>query len=134
MSGMNYNEFKQLAQNFKGLMKDYDSFLNDFLMVEGNKCLANTKRRTPVDTSRLRNAWQLSGPFRRGTTKYAVIHNNVEYASWVEDGHRIVNQYGTYGFHPGVHMARIALAQTSNKLPQNFEKAFANFCRGKGIG
>ena len=87
MSGFDSHEFKELVNNFKQLAKDYDKFTTDFLMQEGMRCLANTKRRTPVDMGTLRNRWKLSGPFKRGNTKYVVIHNNLNYASFVEDGH-----------------------------------------------
>lgn len=132
---MDYSEFEQLAKNFKGLLKDYDTFTSEFLQIEGNKCLADTKRNTPTRTSRLKNSWKLSGPFKRGQSKYVVIHTNVNYASWVEDGHRIVNQYGDTGkWQPGKHMARKALVNTQLKLDKRFETAFKKFCRGKGIG
>lgn len=134
MGDFNYKEFEKFRDNFAGLAKDYDKFLGDFLMTEGMKCLADTKRRTPVDTGNLRERWQLSGPFKRGDTKYVAIHNSVRYASWVEDGHRIVNQYGTYGWQPGRHMSRIALVNAEMKLPQRFETAFKKWCKGKGIG
>lgn len=132
--GMDYGEFEELAKNFKTLVKDYNKFLGDFLLVEGNKNLADTKRNTPVDTSRLINSWKLSGPFKRGDERYVVVHTNVKYATWVENGHRIVNQYGTYGWYPGKHMARTALIRTELKLDKNFRTAFNKFCRERGIG
>lgn len=132
---MDYREFEALAKNFKSLVKDYDSFVDDFLEKEGMRCWADTKRNTPTRTSRLKNSWKLSGPFRRGQSKYVVIHTNVKYASWVEDGHRIVNQYGDTGkWQPGRHMARKALVNTQLKLEKRFNTAFKNFCQRKGIG
>lgn len=133
MSGFEINEFKKFRKNVKNLNKHYDNFLNNFITKEGQVCLANTKSRTPVDTHRLINSWQLSGPFTKQNTKFVTVHTNVNYASWVEDGHIIKNQYGTYGFKPGVHMARIALQQTESTLQANFDKAFKDFCRGKGL-
>lgn len=165
MSGMDYDGFKQLTKNFKDLAKDYDKFLDDFIVTEGNRCLANTKRRTPVDMGTLRDRWKLSGPFQRGGVKYVVIHNNLNYASFVEDGHMqhkrflpikyleqspggakiaasLKAQYGSdiqgimlkHKWVKGHHMARIALTQTQNKLDSRFEKAFSDFCKGKGLG
>lgn len=134
MSGFDMNEFKKLKKSVVELSREYDTFLNRFITGEGMRCLGNTKELTPVDTSRLINSWTLSGPFKKGNTRYVAIHTNVYYASWVEDGHRIVNQYGTFGWQPGKHMARRALLATELKLPQRFDEAFADFCRGKGIG
>jgi hypothetical protein len=131
--GMDYSEFEKLVKNFRGMVKDYHQFLNTFLLGEGNRCLADTKRNTPKDTGRLQNAWKLSGPFKRGDEKYVVIHNNVKYALWVEDGHVIKNQYGTYGWHPGVHMARTALIRTQLTMDKRFNRAFNKYCKMKGI-
>ena len=153
--GMNYDDFKALTKSIEGLAKDYEKFLGDFLTEQGMKCLANTKRRTPVDTGLLRNSWKLSGPYKSGDERYVVIHNGVKYASFVEDGHRIINNSDkirvTAGrgknkktirsqvnpfvrWKEGVHMARISLVEVQNKLPGRFETAFKNFCKGKGLG
>ena len=164
MSGMDYSQFEQLANSFKQVQKDFDKFLDDFLLREGNRCLANTKRRTPVDMGTLRNRWKLAGPYKKGKDKYVVIHNNLSYASFVEDGHmqrkrflpieylekspkgqqlaaQLRQKYGSSikgitlknKWIKGQHMARIALTQTQNKLDARFEKAFVDFCKGKGL-
>lgn len=153
--GMKYDDFKELTKSIKGLAKDYENFLGEFLTEQGMKCLANTKRRTPVDTGLLRNSWKLSGPYKNGDERYVVIHNGLNYASFVEEGHRIINNSGkvrvTSGrgkkkktstvqvapfvkWKEGKHMARISLVEVQNKLPARFETAFKNFCKGKGLG
>lgn len=165
MSGFDYEQFKNLADSFKDMSKDIEKFIGDFLLREGMRCLANTKRETPVDMGTLRNRWKLDGPFKRGNTKYVVIHNNLNYASFVEDGHmqrkrflpikylqkspggtEIVNylrqKYGSdiegvmlkNKWIPGKHMARIALTKAQTKMDARFEKAFVNYCKGKGLG
>lgn len=164
MSGMDYSQFEELVKSYKDLAKDYDNFLNDFITKEGMRCLANTKRRTPVDTGTLRNRWKLHGPYKKGNTRYVVIGNNLKYASFVEDGHmqyarfiplthlavtgngnKIISAMrAKYGSNvkgiklkrkwiKGHHMARIALTQTQQKLPQRFERAFKDYCKGKGL-
>lgn len=150
--GMDYNEFKKLTKSIEGLAKDYDKFLGDFLTEQGMRCLASTKRRTPVDTGLLRNSWKLSGPYKNGNERYVVIHNGVKYASFVEEGHRIINKSGKVRvgvgkgktktiqatpyvkWQKGKHMARISLVEVQNRLPARFETAFKNFCKGKGLG
>lgn len=134
MSGMDYGQFEQLLKAHKDLAKDYDKFLDTFLTREGMRCLRDTKRNTPKVTGRLINAWKVSGPFKRNDNKYVVIHNNVEYASFVEDGHRLVRGGRTIKWVPGKHMAYLALLKTESNLDKRFEKAFADFCRGKGLG
>lgn len=135
MSGFNHNDFKKFRDNFQNLVKDYDGFLDTFLTKEGMRCVGMTKRLTPVDTGKLKGAWEVVGPFKRyGNERYVIIRNNTKYASWVEDGHRIVNQYGDTGkWQPGRHMGRIALTRTQLKLDKRFEKAFGDFCKGKGL-
>ena len=165
MAGMDYDEFKEFADSIKGLAKDYDKFLDNFLTKEGMRCLASTKRLTPVDMGALRNGWKLAGPFKRGKDRYVVIHNNLKYASFVEDGHIQNERFlpieyledstkgqmiagslkAKYGENikgiklkkkwvKGHHMARISLTRTQNKLDARFEKAFSDFCKGKGLG
>ena len=147
---------EELLRNFKGLAHDYENFLEDFLTKQGLDCVAETKKRTPVDTGRLRNSWQCSKMFKKGNERYVVvgtdkhsltddetiraangekftnkvIANNVYYASWVEDGHKTVNG----GWVKGVHMARNALNVIENKMPGRFQKDFEKWCKGKGIG
>ena len=138
--GMDYDEFEKLTKNFQKLVNDYDKFVDDFLKTEGNKCLANTIENTPVNPingGRLKGGWRLAGPFKRaGNIRYVIIHNPVKYAIWVEDGHRIVNQYGvdTGRWKKGVHMARIALAETELKLDSRFRTQFNKFCKDRGVG
>jgi len=158
MSGMDYSKFQEFADNYKELSKDLDKFTDDFLMKQGMWCVGQAKRLTPVDTGRLRNGWKVSGVFKRKGEKYVVIHNQVNYASFVEDGHRITNNSGKTtinvgrGKHKrlrvinlgdtikgtrwqkGHHMGRIALVKTQNVLPQRFSTEFAKFCKEKGIG
>lgn len=159
--GFDFREFEQFVNAHKELAKDLDKFTDDFLIKQGMWCMAQTKRLTPVDTGRLRNAWKVSGPFKRKGEKYVVIHNNVEYASFVEDGHRIINNSGNryipvvnsrgkktgrttvirlgeegkgVRWQKGKHMARIALTKTQNAMPQRFATEFKKFCKEKGIG
>lgn len=131
---MDYSEFEKLVKNFRGMVGDYHKFLNVFITKEGNRCLADTIKNTPVDTGNLKGSWRLSGPFARGNEKYVIIYNKVKYALWVEDGHRIVNQYGDTGkWHPGVHMARTALIRTQLSMDKRFNREFNKYCKMKGI-
>lgn len=156
--GMDYSQFKELVKSCEQLNKDYHSFISDFLGQEGMKVVAHTKRLTPVDTGALRNRWKMSGPFKRGDSRYIVIHNNLEYASFVEDGHKVVNNSGNVRVKvgrgkkmkvktlhlgdmakgekwiKGHHMARIALTRAENNLEAHFNTAFKKFCKDRGLG
>jgi hypothetical protein len=82
-----YKEMQELLDGFKGLQKQYEAFLRNFLKEMGMRALAQTKKLTPVDTGNLRNRWELSQVYRKGDSLYIVLFNPVEYASFVEEGH-----------------------------------------------
>lgn len=54
----------------------------------GTKGLNLLQDSTPVDTGKLRGAWDAQGPFYGGRAWVVKFYNNTEYASYVEEGHR----------------------------------------------
>lgn len=149
-----YSEFEELTNNFINFQKTWDTFLRNFLVEQGMRTIAETKRLTPVDTGRLRNAWELSDVFRKGDELYIVLFNPVEYASFVEDGHQQTNRFvpgsflggkfeyiPNYPFGmvlqnkwiPGFHMARISISKTEMMMPKRFDTAFKRFTKGLGV-
>ncbi len=54
----------------------------------GVQALRTLKTNTPVDTGDLRDAWTADGPSLSGGGWTVKLTNNVEYASYVENGHR----------------------------------------------
>ena len=52
-----YSQFENMLAQFKTVQKEYDSFIRKFLLEMGMRTLAQTKKLTPADTGRLRNAW-----------------------------------------------------------------------------
>lgn len=143
-----YSQFENMLAQFKTVQKEYDSFIRKFLLEMGMRTLAQTKKLTPVDTGRLRNAWELSAVYRDGDELYVVIFNPVEYASFVEDGHMQHNRFVPGSFLggkfeyipgypmgmvlsnkwiPGYHMARISITKIEQEIPRRFERAFKDF-------
>ncbi len=69
------------------------------------------------------------------------IYNNVEYAGWVEDGHR--QEVGRYvpaigkrlknSYVEGKHMAKIAIEQIEREIPARFEKQFKGWLKSLEI-
>lgn len=84
---LDYNEFQKFVKDFKKMVNDYDKFTTDFLTKQGMRCLADTKRNTPVDEGTLREKWEIGKVQKNGNEKFIEIFNNLEYASWVEDGY-----------------------------------------------
>jgi hypothetical protein len=143
-----YSQFENMLTQFKAVQKQYDAFIRKFLLEMGMRTIAQTKKLTPVDTGRLRNAWELSAVYSDGDELYVVIFNPVEYASFVEDGHMQRNRFVPGSFLggkfeyipgypmgmvlsnkwiPGYHMARIAITKIEQEIPKRFERAFRNF-------
>lgn len=149
-----YSQFEKMLRQFTDVRNEYDAFICKFLKEMGLRTLAQTKKLTPVDTARLRNAWELSSIIRIGNELCITLFNPVEYASFVEDGHMqrarfVPGQFQEGKFEyipgcgegmmltnkwiPGYHMARIPITKIEQELPRRFEKAFQEFLKGKGM-
>lgn len=84
-----YRELKDFQQELKSLIEDGDRFLHQAINNLANRAIAKIKRRTPVDTGTLRNAWRIAMARKVGNRYIAVIVNETAYAEYVEYGHRI---------------------------------------------
>ncbi|MCF6515559.1 HK97 gp10 family phage protein [Lactobacillus sp. S2-2] len=78
-----------------------------------NYTIANTKKRTPVDTGTLRRGWTKSKVQWSGRSVGFTISNNVEYASFLEYGHRT---RGGNGWVSGRFMLRDTLADLDKQF------------------
>ena len=87
-----------------------------------------TVKNTPVDTGFLRESWNIDDVKKKGSVYEIEISNDVEYASYVEYGHRIVRGGNTLGWKDGVFMLTISeknLEKVMDRIFQrNFEKRF----------
>lgn len=77
----------------------------------------------------LRRGWQIDGySFSNGVYEVKVV-NNTHYASYVEDGHRIVRNKVTIGWVPGVFMLKISedkiRAELDNIVELELKKVFS---------
>lgn len=124
----NYSGMEELFGQVQALQKHHEKFIRDFLMEMGMRCLAETKRRTPVDTNELRKNWELSDVFMQGNNLCIEIYNNTDYASYVEHGHRKRNDEWWEGY----HMAKVSIDKINAELPARYDKAFQQFMAGIG--
>lgn len=87
---MDYKAFEKMAKNFEeAVKKDIgEQLIIAILQEAGNKLLRKVKSRTPVKSGVLHDRWYISSVKRSGNNLYIEIYNNVEYASFVEYGHR----------------------------------------------
>ena len=136
-----FHEFVELRDKFVKMDKEFDNFIYNFLLQEGLRVLTQTKENTPVDTGYLRNMWQLGAVERKGDSLEITIYNTVEYASYVEYGHR--QDVGRYvpaigkklkkAWVDGYYMATIAIKDIEEKLPARFEQQFRVWLNSLGL-
>lgn len=80
---------------------------------------------TPKDTGFLREGWEVGEIKRVGNARVIEVYNNMEYADFVEYGHRIKG--GSYK--EGVFMLTIKLKDLQRRLPLYLKDWLANFLR-----
>lgn len=103
--------------------------IEEALQELGNILLRDTKERTPVDTGHLRRNWQVSRVEKHGECYEIAVSNNIEYAPFVENGHRIVVGGVTVGFVDGVYMLRISAMELERRMPQLIERKTRDMLR-----
>lgn len=140
--------FTQLVQFQKRMQKLDEKIKNDVCKKVANglaaKLLKQTKEKTPVGQypkgtgkvgGTLKRGWKTKGVKLPNGYK-ATVFNQVEYAPYVEFGHRIVNKNGkTVGFVQGRHMltksteeiARIADDYAQKTAYQTIKEAIENW-------
>lgn len=84
-----YRELKEFQKEIKALMEEGDKFLHQAITNIAQRAIARIKKRTPVDTGTLRNAWRISSIQKLADQYIAIIVNETEYAEYVEYGHRV---------------------------------------------
>ena len=123
---LDYKNFELLGDKLKKFNDKFDKFLHDFLLTEALKCLAQTKKRTPVDTGTLRRNWDIDRVIKgEGHNLIVEIFNPIEYASYVEYGH-ITN---TGRRIPGVYMCTISINEIEQKMPAAFDETLKNWLK-----
>jgi hypothetical protein len=87
------NYIKRLNKAFSGHEDkvNADEFFKDVLHTAGKRVHYRAEQRTPVDTGQLRKNWIIDNDKVRGWNYTTDVENPVEYASYVEYGHRVGN-------------------------------------------
>lgn len=153
LNGFFYDEFEEWIKNLGVVEEDFETFLKQFLLEQARRVVAEARFRTPVDTGALRAAYQIGGQEiaflvtvdEAGKEHYdidtehstvedislvgdnleVIISNPMEYASYVEYGHRS---------YEGKYMLTVAVDDVSKVMPQRFEQQFRQFLISKGVG
>lgn len=143
--GVDFSEFKKYAENWHRSYKELYAFLTTFLLEMAERTIGKTKDRTPVGTPEstgipgyvggaLRESWQLGEIRGSGRNLEIEILNGMEYASFVEYGHRKPpTENDPRDFIPGRLMLTISLDEIYAQMPLRFNKAFKEFLAERGI-
>ena len=126
-----FSEFRAMADRFRNAVeiKASEQFTREVLQELGNMLLRDTKRRTPVDTGKLRDNWFITSVEKRGDMFEIEIYNNTEYAPWVENGHRVVVYGETVGWREGFFMLRLSVEDVERLAPEVIGKRSDEFLR-----
>lgn len=124
MGDFDYSQLEKLAQNVKKAVSNdvFDNFIKDFLLEMAYRADQKIKMRTPVDTGDLRRRWVV-GEVQKVEGAYVVeISNNLDYASFVEYGHRAGKD--RTGWVEGRFMATISIKEIEREFPKYLEQRF----------
>ncbi|MBQ7525307.1 MAG: HK97 gp10 family phage protein [Abditibacteriota bacterium] len=128
---LEYNDVKRLSKMIEGLQTMIDKVKVSAVDEIGKRLNNRVKKATPVGKSyelkngkkhtggHLRRNWKPKpAKLRGGPGSQAVggLYNIVEYAPYVEFGHRIVRNGKTVGWVPGKHMLATSEAKTSKEM------------------
>lgn len=127
---INYKELSSYLVSITSMQKEFNEFLKKFLLEMAERILARVKRkdRTPVDTGELRRSWELGEVQGEGQNISVEILNGMEYATYVEYGHRIVVNGSEVGWYEGRFMLKISIDEVRKQMPLRYEKEFKTFC------
>lgn len=123
-----FSQLRTFINGFRQAEADLDVWLRDFLIERAFRVIAKTKQKTPVDTGALRNMWQIGSVTVSGSDLEVEIFNNMEYASFVERGHRTTGG----GWVDGRFMLTISIFEVISEMPAAFDTEFRQFLRARG--
>lgn len=117
------------------VLKDYRNSMGKFKRVTdeifmeavyevAGRVFRATVKNTPVDTGFLRESWNIDDVKKKGNVYEIEISNDVEYASYVEYGHRIVRGGNTLGWKDGVFMLTISEKNLEKVMDRIFQRKF----------
>lgn len=116
-------------KKLKDLPYVFDEELSKAMNDEGFDWRDDVRANTPVDTGLLRSSWVFAGVEKSGFIFEMDLSNNIEYAEYVEFGHRkrvgrFVPDDGT-NYVSGYYMLRDGTNKLEESLPKSLEEAIA---------
>ncbi|MDQ0412722.1 HK97 gp10 family phage protein [Mesobacillus stamsii] len=127
--GYEFSEMKVMKDKLVDLLKESHKIHMRIANRIGLMAVRKVKKMTPVDTGDLRNNWK-HYVFKRGDTFFIVVYNQVEYASFVEKGHRIVVAGQTVGWVEGKFMLKLTMDEMERIAPRMWQREVEKEMRG----
>jgi predicted AAA+ superfamily ATPase len=121
-----FSEFEKDLLNT--IEKKYPKEAKKFMQKQINDVKKQVVKDTPEDTGNLKKHWKTSTKGKKNASANFIeskITNDAPHSHLVESGHMIANQYGEYGFYPGVHMLEKAITKKEAEFDSELE-AFLN--------
>ncbi|WP_283591340.1 HK97 gp10 family phage protein [Clostridium butanoliproducens] len=127
MGSFDYSEFKNMAKSFQKALDErvIERWIKEFLLEMAFRAERKIKKRTPVGVypnktgGHLRRNWQVGNVVKQGNSYVVEVFNNVEYASYVEYGHRTRDHKSWV---EGRFMATISMQEVERELPKFLER------------
>jgi len=121
MSGYSFeiSGIDELINQIERTRINFPRDLQKLIEKHGGKLLRDTKMKTPVDTGQLRRSWELE----KGDL-YIRLYNNVEYAQFIEWGHRTK---GGKSYVEGVYMLKTSFEKTKKNFEEDLENLFKKY-------
>lgn len=134
---VDFRELQALERRIERLEKaDFDKFCREAAKELALRLKTSVVKRTPVGVyspgsgkmgGTLRRGWTIGEVVKEGGEYRVEIINPVEYAPYVEYGHRTANGKGWV---PGRFMLTISVRQLENMLPGLLEKKLYSMLKG----
>lgn len=119
-----FSELKKFAEHLEKQEIKAKAMIERCINDLGAEVLARAKLRTPVDTGNLEKAWTISSIKRVGNYYKVIVSNNLEYAAYVEYGHRTANHKKWV---PGKFMLTISAKEVDKLTPAILERRVKRF-------
>lgn len=132
---INYKELSAYVSSVTLMKNDFNKFLREFLLEMADRIIARVKRkdRTPVDTGALKRSWELGDVQGEGQNISVEILNGMEYATYIEYGHRVVRNGVEVGWYEGRFMLKISIDEIRRQIPARYQAEFKKFCIEHGL-
>lgn len=121
---INIKDLKEYRNNLGKFKRITDEIFMEAVYEVATRVIDAVVKNTPVDTGKLRDSWDADDIKKKGNVYEIEISNNLEYAPFVEYGHRIVINGNTLGWKDGVFMLTIAEKNLEKVMDRIFKRKF----------